>query len=815
MHSRNQLQKFRRKIKGYKCFNKNRKNPNYACGGVATFIKDHLPTQELNIQSDIEVVATKILAPISICICNIYIPNSYSFEIQEINDIIKQITNPFILLGDFNSHHTLWGSYKIDTRGLRIESSIEESNMVLLNSGQSTHINISNGKLSAIDLTFSSITLAQKCNWSVSDYPYDSDHYPIFISICSLSRNIPTPPQHSKWNFNKADWNKFQKLIDNELSQKTFLTDSENINSIIQKFSDCIIKSANESILRYEINHKGRQLPWWNNQCKESIKIAKHAFNRFKKHNTLENRIEYKRTRAAARRIINDSKAKSWDNFVSSISNQSNISECWKKIKTIKGNKRSNCVHFLQYEDQIITKNEEIANKLAETFAKNSSSQNYSKEFIPYKNEQEKLTLSVDIDNSVPLNHINNIISMNELTAAIDSSKNSSPGPDKIPNILIKNLPRRGMETLLKIYNKIWENDVFPKIWKKAIVVPVPKPGRDQSNSDNYRPISLTCNMCKIMEKIINNRLRWILDHHNIIKDNQFGFRRGHSTQSHLISTDTYIQEAFVNNQDVMLVNLDIEKAYDMVWTYRIKSILRDIGIKDHMYNFLINFMSEREIQVRVNTHLSTTKTLDNGLPQGSILSVTLFLLAINDAGKDIKAPVIIRKFADDIIVLCRGKHINSVQTSVQEALDVLHGWSLISGFKFSVKKTECVLFSKRKQIVSPQLFLGKQALQFVQSTRILGLLFDNKMTWNNHINKLADECKNRLNILKCLSHNNWGADRNLLLLTYKAIIRSKIDYGAIIYNSAKSCIKKLDIIHNQALRICTGCFRTTPIGSI
>lgn len=211
------------KIKGYKCFNKNRKNPNYACGGVATFIKDHLPTQELNIQSDIEVVATKILAPISICICNIYIPNSYSFEIQEINDIIKQITNPFILLGDFNSHHTLWGSYKIDTRGLRIESSIEESNMVLLNSGQSTHINISNGKLSAIDLTFSSITLAQKCNWSVSDYPYDSDHYPIFISICSLSRNIPTPPQHSKWNFNKADWNKFQKLIDNELSQKNLL----------------------------------------------------------------------------------------------------------------------------------------------------------------------------------------------------------------------------------------------------------------------------------------------------------------------------------------------------------------------------------------------------------------------------------------------------------------------------------------------------------------------------------------------------------------------------------------------------------------
>lgn len=285
---------------------------------------------------------------------------------------------------------------------------------------------------------------------------------------------------------------------------------------------------------------------------------------------------------------------------------------------------------------------------------------------------------------------------------------------------------------------------------------------------------------------------------------------------SHLISVDSQIQEAFMNNQHVIAVSLDIEKAYDMVWKRRILKILQIIGIKGNMYDFIKNFSLDRKLQVRINGQLSDIKQIENGVPQGSVLSVTLFLLSINDIDKGVQPPVIIRKYADDITVLCKGKSVPSTQKTMQKALNTIFEWSLSTGFKFSAKKTECMFFSKRIDTVSPKLQLGTQPLRFVNKMKILGLQFDPKLTWKIHIQELIMECKKRLNVIKCLSNNNWGADKNLLLLTYKAIIRSKIDYGSLLYQSAnKKELRKIESIHNKGLRICTGCFHTTPIGSI
>lgn len=311
------------------------------------------------------------------------------------------------------------------------------------------------------------------------------------------------------------------------------------------------------------------------------------------------------------------------------------------KISSIQGNKRFNQIHLLLSENaQVINEPADIANELANKFASNSSSQNYSQAFQTYKNEQEREQLMVNTEACHMQEHLNLPISMKELVTTLDASKNSSPGPDNIPNILLKNLPQEGKDILLKIYNYIWIEKTFPKVWKAAIVIPIPKPGKDPTLSGNYRPISLTCNMCKILEKIVNRRLRWYLDYKNIISSNQFGFRPGHSTTSHLVSIDTYIQEAFANKQHVLAVNLDIEKAYDMVWMHRVLQKLSEIGVRDNMFQFIKHFTEDRVMQVRANGTLSMKKRIENGVPQGSILSVTLFLLAINDADEKSNHPL-------------------------------------------------------------------------------------------------------------------------------------------------------------------------------
>lgn len=506
------------KMKGFKCFNKNRTNCHHASGGVATFVKENFSATELHISSDLEVVAIQISFPINICICNIYIPNSYAFESIEIYNIIKQLPKPFLLLGDFNSHNKLWGSCFNDSRGMKIETVIEDTNMILLNNGQPTHINISSGNFSTIDLTLSSTNLAHKCSWWVEETPHDSDHFPVFTKVDFPFDVDSNTYGIQKWKFSQANWKKYSDIINTSLHDFDFNNlMNENVDSIVTNFSDIIKQAANEAIGTYTPSLKTKFVPWWNEKCKEAIKISNHAYNRYKKHKTDDNKIEYKRTRALTRRILKESKSNSWKNFVSSISSNNSIRESWKKINAIQGHKRYSQIHFIQDGNKIIAQSADIANVLADTFVRNSSSQNFSDVFQEYKNEEEKEELPDDYDDKCSPLQLNNPITMEELLTTIESTNNSSPGPDNIPNILIKNLPTLGKEVLLDVYNYIWTKRVFPKIWKMAIVVPVAKPGKDPSKSDNYRPISLTCNMCKILEKIINKRLRWFLDTQKII----------------------------------------------------------------------------------------------------------------------------------------------------------------------------------------------------------------------------------------------------------------------------------------------------------
>lgn len=104
--------------------------------------------------------------------------------------------------------------------------------------------------------------------------------------------------------------------------------------------------------------------------------------------------------------------------------------------------------------------------------------------------------------------------------------RNSSPGPDDIHPFMIKNLPENGLSYILDMYNKIWVNDAFPSSWKKATIVPILKPEKDPTQPSNYRPISLTCVLCKILEKMVSKRLNWFLQDNQIISINQSGFRK-------------------------------------------------------------------------------------------------------------------------------------------------------------------------------------------------------------------------------------------------------------------------------------------------
>ncbi|OXU16378.1 hypothetical protein TSAR_008960, partial [Trichomalopsis sarcophagae] len=156
------------------------------------------------------------------------------------------------------------------------------------------------------------------------------------------------------------------------------------------------------------------------------------------------------------------------------------------------------------------------------------------------------------------------------------------------------------------------------------------------------------------------------------------------------------------------------------------------------------------------------------------------------------------------------------VQT-VKETLNNISELANKSGFKFSKNKTQAIIFSKKNNIDRKlKLNISNDPVQTVKEVKILGLIFDSRLTWKPHIEHLKRQCILRSNILKTLSARNWGASLQILVNTFKAIIQSKIDYGSIVYGTAKNYITKtLDPILNSCLRISSGAFRTSPINSL
>ncbi|XP_074032667.1 uncharacterized protein [Leptinotarsa decemlineata] len=219
---------------------------------------------------------------------------------QKVSDLFEQIPKPRIILGDFNAHNELWGSDTTNIGGRSLENVIDTSNLILLNSVTKTRFNAFSGKHSVLDLTLCDPALAPLLSWKVLPDLYDSDHFPILIEHNKISNEPSTVPQ--RWKLNNANWTLFSHLVDYNIPYE--IKDEAPINEIVKNFTHTIIEAATQAIGKTSPVIGHRPVPWWNKECEEANKLTKHAFNRLKKQNTLENILEFKKLRAQSRYIF-------------------------------------------------------------------------------------------------------------------------------------------------------------------------------------------------------------------------------------------------------------------------------------------------------------------------------------------------------------------------------------------------------------------------------------------------------------------------------------------------------------------------------
>lgn len=788
-------------LRGYESYHRLRTSFVRASGGASIFVTSDCFSRELPILTNLEAVAVEVWCPQKITICSVYIPPSYNLTEAEVQDLIRQLPNPFIIVGDFNAHSAMWGSENTFGRGKIIENVVSNSNVCLLNTGDSTHFNVASGSFSCIDLSFCDPSTAPLIAWRTLDSLYDSNHYPIVISDNASG----TVDSVKRWKLAQADWVGFSAHAGTQTGP---LELSDNIDEATSQIINCITTAAKKYIGKYEISPTRKIVPWWNEACKNAVRECKSALNRYRRTRSQEDLVNFKRLRAKSKRTLKESKAESWRKYVATLRTDTPPGQVWKKVRQIQGHTTVCRIPALVHNNMTITDSQKIVDLFADHFQ--AKRENISIPQLPHGLHTPQPAVSRDS------NPLNAPFTQRELLLALSTCRNSSAGPDDIPFCFLKNLSLTSLNKLLELYNKIWTKEKFPTLWRKSIILPIKKNDSNPTNPNSFRPISLTCTMCKLLEKMVNKRLLWYLDKHELLNPSQSGFRPNRSTMDNLVALQAEISEAFTTGRDVIAVALDLEGAFDKTLKSLVCSKLDEMIPSGNMTCFIKNFLTNRTSRVTANGKTSHQIALDNGVPQGSVLSTTLFLLAVNDVCSSIQPPVRHAAYADDLILFCSGRVPSITCDLLQQSVNSLLRWSAATGFTFSATKTKVIKFSRRRNNHVPQISLNGAPLQVTDHLKFLGLTFDSKLTWKRHIEDTKGQCLNRLNILKTLSHYHWGAEEEVLLRVYRALIRSKLDYGSLVYSSAsKTNLKRLDVVHNSALRICLGAFRSSPVQSL
>lgn len=670
-------------LRNYVILRKDRDDAMASCGGLAIIVNKSVACTHLPLQTPLEAVAARVvLLDKLVTICSLYIPPHHHLQKQEFQSLVDELPEPYLVLGDFNAHSGLWGDSRCDARGRLIEQFVFSSGACLLNRKEPTYYNLANNTYSSTDLSITSPSLLPLLNWKVIGHPYGSDHFPIVLSAPITNQ---CPPQVPKWKTDRADWEEFRKLSLLSWTDMSALS----TEAAVDYFTAFLIDAATKCIPQTNGMSGKRRVLWWNNDCRNARKKQNKAWRLLRDSPTAENLENFKNINSQGRRTRRQARRESWQ-FLSGIATYTQEGEVWNKVSRIVGRE----THALPLVNTQGDSLEDQANCLGTHFEQVSSSLHYSEAFQRYKSRIEKQKLE---RKCTKYEAYNEPFCLPELQASLSCCNKSAPGSDRVVYEMLKNLPLETQNSLLSLYNAVWFSGEIPSAWKEAIIIPILKQGKDPSSVSSYRPIALTSCICKVFEKMINRRLLHFLETNHLLDPYQCGFREGRSTTDHLLRIEAQIRDAFVHNQFFLSVFLDMEKAYDTTWRFGILRDLSDLGVRGRMLDVIESYLSDRKFRVRVGNALSQTFLQETGVPQGGVLSCTLFIIKINSLRLCIPRNMFYCTYVDDVQVGFKSCDLATCERQIQLGLNKISKWADQNGFSFNPHKSTCVLFSHKQ----------------------------------------------------------------------------------------------------------------------
>ena len=382
----------------------------------------------------------------------------------------------------------------------------------------------------------------------------------------------------------------------------------------------------------------------------------------------------------------------------------------------------------------------------------------------------------------------------------LDLSKTS--GPNRIPVVVLKNCELELSYILAELFNKCLKESCFPDCWKVSSVVPVFKNVGERSTAKNYCPVSLLSVVSKVFEKLVNNRIVDHLGKCGLFSDFQYGFRSSRSTADLLTVVSDRIARAFNRSGAFRAVALDISKAFDRVWHAGLLHKHKSYGISGQIFSLISSFLSNRPLQVVLDGKSSQEYPVNAGVPQGSILGPTLFLLYINDLPDDVICDIAI--YADDTTLYSRCAQASDLwrqlelaselESDLRETVDWGKKWLV----DFNAGKTQLVLFDWSNNNGSIDVKMGGSILEEKSSFKMLGLTFCSKLDWGSYIISIAKTASKKIG---ALIRSMKFLSPEVTLYLYKSTICPCMEYCCHVWAGAPSCY--LDLLDKLQKWIC------------
>lgn len=688
-------------------------------------------------------------------------------DIEEFEETLNQIEQQLrrnrkktIIAGDFNAKSPLWGTKTTDRRGEIVGDWIAQNNLAVVNKGEEPTFQ-RRDCTSIIDITLATTdAICLITHWEVSHKESLSDHKYIMFEVTEKGPKMRATRKVQKgWQTKKINNENLEKAI-NEIQTNEVIGSAEGFSKGLQEICNKCMPKKRSITTRPPVYWWSAEIAAIRKACIRKRRDYQRSVGRKSSEERQDIWREYKEEKKRLTVAIKKSKRVSWKQI------------CDKVDCDIWGDGYKIVMKMVGGFPPMTPMTMEMTEKVVD-------------HLFPV-HEQVKW----NCDKTVIFSRF----TIDELCVACDNLKsNKAPGPGNIPPNIIKHLATTKPELVLQVYNKLASKAIFPVLWKRANLLLLRKGDKPINDPASFRPICLLDVEGKLYEQLVLIRLNKEIDRTGGLSKRQYGFRRGRQTVDAILEVINTAKDAalYTSNHRRLcaMLTLDVRNAFNSASWQHILDALRQRGIDESIINIVSSYLSDRLIILEAQG-VAKTKTINSGIPQGSILGPTLWNILYNDLLEtEFTQGTKLIGFADDIAMVVVAKTEQELMNKANSSLIRVGKWLTAKGLQLAPQKTEAVLLTTKRKMSRIEFSVQGNTVYPKKYLKYLGVWLDNKLTYAEHTSRSIQKAGKTVTALARLLPNIGGA-RASRRMVLASVIHSQLLYAAPVWHSVTNNAK-------------------------